>query len=305
MFRDVDIALDYERISSPNLKALNRTRSSDSLVAASDTSELSSWSESGSFFVVDPLSSPRGSVSEESLEGDYEWAASEEHSRQLEKTMSASAYYTEEPLSDALEAYPQSIAVFSPNGNPFGCQGLHPGIPYLTPPADGYEDDNTEATHREDLRSSGGGCDSLDLDQDSIIDATEVFTNDPCNHQEHKGFKLPFFSRKKSSAPKPIKPSSKLSLGIRMPSVPCVSKLLSKRADAAGEFRNKSIRETKTEKNCRRNLDWRESHEFFFDQQEERKKEFVRLSNASTATLTLESVEDMQTLNDALPVSKL
>ncbi|KAL8784858.1 MAG: hypothetical protein Q9195_008875 [Heterodermia aff. obscurata] len=313
--RDIDSALDYERISSPNLAAVHRTRSSDSLIAASDISELSDWSEAGSSFVVDPLSS-RGSVSEDSLR-DYEWAVIEERTRQSREAKSVSAYYAGKPRPEGLdkeaaldeaaldeatdrEARLQNSAIFSADRNPFGCQGLHPGIPYLTPPADGYEDDNTE-----DLHLRGGGHDSLDLDQDvadSIVDAAKVFTHDPCQKQENKGFKLPFFSRKKPSAPKPAKQSSKLSLGIRLPSVPSVPKLLGKRPDPARETRENPIREPNTDNIC---LGRKETPEFFFDQQEEQKKSFVRFSNASTATLALESVEDMQTLNDALPISRL
>ena len=306
--RDIDSALDYERISSPNLKALNRTRSSDSLIAASDISELDSWSETGSYFVVDPLSSARESISEASSEVKTEWAAGEECTRQLREAMSWSVYCPEQSRLNHPEDSCQEAAAYSADRNPFGCQGLNPRIPYITPPKDGFDDNDSEAAYGEDLRIRGEGHDSLDLDQnvaDSIIDAADVFTTDPCHHQEHKGFKLPFFSRKKSPTPKSVKPSSSRGFGVRMPSVPSVSKLLGKRANPAEESRNNPAWESKTEQVCQRSLCGRETCEMFFDQQVEQKKDFVRLSNASTATLTLESVDDMQRLNDALPTFRL
>ena len=294
--RGIDSALEFEQIASPTLVALHRTRSSDSLIAASDTSELSSWFETSSYFVVDPSSSATDSVSERSSEVDFEWAVSEECTRQLEEAMSASVHG--ESRSDGPEVCWQK--------NAFGCQGLNKGIPYITPPIDGHEEHNTEAFYTEDLHIRGGGCDSLDLDRDaidSIIEA-EVLTQDPC-HQEQKGFKLSFFSRKKPSAPKPIKSTSRLNLGIRMPSVSSMGKLFGKQPNPAGALRNNPIRESKIEKICQPSLGRNETPEFFFDQQVEQKEQFVRMSNASTATLTLMSVEDMQTLNDALPNLKL
>ena len=303
--RDIDSALDYERISSPNLAALHRTRSSDSLIAASDISELSTWSETSSYAVVDPLSS------EGSSEVDFEWAVSEECTRQLGEAMSAPVHYAGESRSDGPE---QNAAAFSAKRNPFGCRGLHPGIPYITPPVDGYLDHDTEATCREDsCLSSPYHSDITDEVEagdaaDSIIDAAEeVFAHDPC-HQEPKGFKLPFFSKKKpSSAPKSTnKPVSRLGFGIRMPSVPSMGKLFGKHLDSTGALRGSPIREAKTQRVCQPCLGREETREvFFFDQQVEQKEQFVRLSNASTATLSLVSVEEMQTLNDALPISKL
>ena len=287
--RGIDSALDYERIASPTLAALHRTRSSDSLIAASDTSELSSWSETSSYFVVDPLSSATDSTSERSSEVDFEWAVSGECTRQLEEAMNTSVHYAES-RSDGPEARWQN--------NAFRCQGLH-RIPYITPPVDNPEE---RTVYPEGLHIRGGGCDSLDLDRDaadSIIDA-EVFTQDPC-HQEQKGFKLSFFSRKKPSAPKSIKSTSRLNLGIRIPSV---SSIFRKQPNPAGAPRSKSIPDSKTEV-CQPSLSRNETPEFFFDQQVEQKEQFVRCSNASTATLTLKSVEDMQTLNDALPNLKL
>ena len=299
--RDMDSALDYERISSPNLKALNRTRSSDSLIAASDISELDSWSETGSYFVVDPLSSARGSISEGSSEVKPECAVREECTRQLAEAMTWSVYCPEESRLDHPEDSCQNAAAFSADRNPFGCQGLNPRIPYITPPRDGFDNDDSEETYGDDLRVRGEERDSIDLDQN----AADVFTTDPCHIPEHKRFKLSFFSKKKSPTPKPVKQSSSHGFGIRMPSVPSVSKLLGKRADPAEESRKNPAWESTTDQVCQGSLCSHETCDFFFDQQVEQKKDFVRLSNASTVTLTLESVDDMQTLNDALPTFRI
>ena len=195
----------------------------------------------------------------------------------------------------------ENDTAFSSNRTPLGCSGLHPGM-HIPPPPDGWEDDEVEEIYDEPLRIRGGGNDSLDVDHD----AANVFTLDPCHPPEQKGFKLSFFSRKKPSAPKPVKPSSIPSRGIHIP-------FFSKRADP-NPLRKRTnpdpMGASESEKNWRRTigkensddeLDDEWDDELFFDQQAEQKKEFVRFSNASTATLRLQSVDDMQTLNDALP----
>lgn len=184
--------------------------------------------------------------------------------------------------SDSLGTSSQYPATSSAQVETLCCNGLGKSFPYITPPI--IDPDNTH-----------------ELDGD-------VLSNDPFHtHQESKKFKLSFFSRGKQWMPKPNKPCLKHTHGLRMSAfgISSMLKPFAKRQDPTSSNLSNNIRDSNSSKRGQPQSKHSTQIECFFDQEVEQRQQFVHFANLSTATLRLQSIEDMETINAALPSLRL